>query len=225
MLLGAGGHAREVAELARACRRAGSLDADLAGYVVDPQFAAAGTLVDGLPILGDLDWLSSQDREGLLLFCAVGAPSLRWRLVERVRHTGLRFATLLHPTATRCDDLEIGEGTMVAAGATLSVAVRLGEHCVVNSGATVAHDGVLDDFATLSPGAHLGGACRLGSGSFVGLGAAVIHRREIGAWSIVGAGATVIEDVPPDATVVGTPARRVSRRPQGWQHAPGHEPV
>ena len=58
------------------------------------------------------------------------------------------------------------------------------------------------------------------SGGITGFPASstVIPGRVVGEWTIVGAGAVVIDDVAPNATVVGVPARVVGERPAGWQH-------
>lgn len=166
----------------------------------------------GLRIIGDLGAL----RDDLLLAThdvIIGGGSARFRreLSREVLASGGALATVRHPAATVSRLAEVGAGSFVAAAAVVGVHAVVGVACMVNAGATVDHDCVLGDGTSLSPGAHLAGFVRCGEDAFVGVGAAVAPGVSIGAGATVGAGAVVIRDVPPGATVVGNPARALSR--------------
>jgi sugar O-acyltransferase (sialic acid O-acetyltransferase NeuD family) len=219
VLLGAGDHAREVAQVAAECIAAGAVRYELAGYLVPPEYGVSGTVIDGLPILGDLSWLDG--RAGTVeTICAVGSTPLRLRFSTACRRYGVRSATLVHPTSLVGPTVVLGEGVVVHAGCIATQRIHIGDHTHVNVGCTVSHGGVLGDHVMLSPGVHLGGNVTIESGCFVGIGVSVIPRRRIGRWSTIGAGCTVIEDVPPDATVVGVPGRTIKIRTAGWHEAP-----
>ena len=213
VILGAGGMGQEVADIVRA---AASDDTRyrLIGFVDDDR-ALHGLEVLGLPVLGDLRWLSGR-RAALAM--GVGAPAARRRPGPRRKRSGpsrrRHWSTL---TAYVGLGVELGEGTVVGAHATMTADVVVGRFGIVNVGATVSHNARLGDFATVAPGAHLAGHVHLGEGADVGIGASVTQGNTIGAWSIVGAGTVVIGDVEADTTVVGCPARVVDRRPAGWQ--------
>ena len=222
-ILGAGGHAREMLAALRAGGRGGGDDCDVVGFLVDPGYAAAGSAVDSLPVLGDLGWLGTADAAGVELLCGIGSPAARWRMVGRARDHGARFASLVHPAAVCAEPWAIAEGVYLAAGCVVSVGVRLGAHAHLDSGCTVAHDVDVGEWASVAPGAHVAGGARLGSGCFVGLGANVLEGRAVGEWAIVGAGSTVTADVPANSTVVGAPARVVATREPGWQSLAGRQ--
>lgn len=59
---------------------------------------------------------------------------------------------------------------------------------------------------------------RLGNSVFVGAGAKIIGPVTLGDRCRIGANAVVVEDVAPDTTVVGIPARPVRRRPPSEAH-------
>ena len=86
--------------------------------------------------------------------------------------------------------LEIGSGSIIAPGCTLTTNIVIGRHVHINIGCTVSHDARIDDFATLSPGAHISGHVHIGSDVFIGTGACIINGSE-GAPLIIGAGAVV----------------------------------
>jgi sugar O-acyltransferase (sialic acid O-acetyltransferase NeuD family) len=219
VLLGAGDHAREVAQVATECFAAGASRYELAGYLVDPAYGAPGTVIDGLPILGDLSWLDG--RAGRVeTICAVGSTALRLRFSAACRRYGVRSATVVHPSALVGPTVVLGEGVVIHAGCIITQRIHIGDHTHVNVDCTIGHGGVLEDHVMLSPGVHLGGNVTIERGCFIGIGVSIIPRRRIGRWSTLGAGCAVIEDVPPDATVVGVPGRAIKIKPAGWHEAP-----
>ena len=216
VLLGAGDHARDVLAIAADCAAAGGFDYELLGCLVDAQYGVAGTVIDGLPILGEPSWLA--DHAGRVhAFCAVGASSLRLRFSRLCDRYGVRAATIVHPTAYIGPDVVLGEGVMVAARCVLTRRVTVGAHTQINVGCVLTHGNRLAELVTLSPGVLLAGNVTVDTGCFMGIGASVIQGRRIGAWSTVGAGCTVICDVPANATVVGVPGRTIETKTAGWQ--------
>jgi sugar O-acyltransferase (sialic acid O-acetyltransferase NeuD family) len=204
---------QEVADLVRAAASDGSRW-NLIGFV-DDDTSLHGLEVLGVPVLGDHRWLSGRHTAVAI---GVGSPAARRRAWAAVQSVGVVHApALVHPSAYIGLACELGAGTVVGTHATLTVDVVVGQFGIVNVGATVSHNARLDDFATVAPGAHLAGNVHIGEGADVGIGASVTQGNSVGAWSIVGAGAVVIDDVDPDTTVVGCPARVVDRRPAGWQ--------
>jgi sugar O-acyltransferase (sialic acid O-acetyltransferase NeuD family) len=214
VILGAGGFAREVLDIFEACNKVGQ-DYDVLGYVVESRYGSTGTVFNDKPILGDFDWLSRYAKE-VYAICAVGAPQLRLRLVRFAKERGLRFCSIIHPTAVLTRWVTIGEGVVITAGCVLTNQIHIGNHVHVNLDCTIGHDAVLDDFVTLAPGVHVSGKVALSTGCYIGTGSNIIDNVHIGEWSIVGAGSTIVKDVPANTTVVGVPGRVIKTRNSGW---------
>jgi len=214
VIIGAGGFGREVLDIFDARNRQEPVY-DVLGYIVEPQYAAPGTIVNDKPILGGFDWLE-QHVNDVLVICAVGAPEHRRRLVRCAKAIGSRFCSIVHPSAILTRWVELGEGVVIAAGCVLTNRIRVGDHVQVNMGCTIGHDAMLEDFVTLSPGVHVSGNVTLMEGCFIGSGANIIEKICVGAWSRVGAGSAIIEDVPANTTVVGVPGKVVRTREEGW---------
>jgi sugar O-acyltransferase (sialic acid O-acetyltransferase NeuD family) len=214
VIIGAGGHARDVLDVFEACN-ARAPQYEVLGFVVETAYFRPDTLVNGYPVLGDFQWLTEHSRE-VELVCAVGDTALRRRLTEQGLSLGARFCNVVHPSALLTPRVSISEGCVVSAGVIMTSRVRLGRHVHVNLASTLAHDVVVDDYATIAPGVRLSGNVHVGEGANVGTGATVIEKIHVGRWSVVGAGATVVREVPANATVVGCPARVIKERSPGW---------
>lgn len=204
ILYGASELGRDVASMGPALRAAGG--PELRGFVDDRTAVHGGTVL-GLPVLGGGDWLDGPGGADVDVVITIGDPRVRRRIAERLHAKGVRFATLVHPTAVLTPWVEVGEGSIVMAGCTFTADVRVGRHVVLNPNCTLAHDVVVGDYAYLSPSCDLAGHAVVEEGCHLGTGAVVIPSRRVGARAVLGAGAVVTRDVPPDVTAVGVPAR------------------
>jgi sugar O-acyltransferase (sialic acid O-acetyltransferase NeuD family) len=214
VILGAGGFAREVLDVFEACNAAGQ-DFEVQGYIVEPPYGSPGTMVNDKPILGGFDWLE-QHADQIQAICAVGDPALRFRFIRQAKQSGVRFCSVIHPTAVLTRWVTIGEDVVITAGCILTNQIRIGNHVHVNLDCTIGHDAVLDDFVTLAPGVHVSGKVVMTTGCYVGTGANINGKIHIGEWSIIGAGSTIVKDVPPNTTVVGVPGQVIKTREPGW---------
>ena len=117
----------------------------------------------------------------------------RWISQKSVRRTGIE----IHPGAT------IGKGLFIDHGA----------------GVVIGETAILGDNVTLFQGVTLGGNGKekgkrhptLGDNVMVSAGAKILGSFTIGENSKIGAGSVVLQEVPPNATVVGVPGRIVKR--------------
>lgn len=136
---------------------------------------------------------------------AIGDNKTRKEVVDNF--SGSFNRGLSHATAVVDRTVEIGEGTVIMANASVNADTIISKHCILNTGCIVEHDCVLENFVHISPGAVLAGGVKIGEGSHIGIGALVIPGKKIGKWCTIGAGAVIIEDVPDYATVVGNPGK------------------
>ncbi|BAL22704.1 acetyltransferase [Azoarcus sp. KH32C] len=215
VIYGAGGFGREVLQVVRDINGARPGTWDVVGFALDEQFVSA-SLVQGLPVVGSVDWLARNPQVEVVI--AIGAPAARCRIARRIaQEVGNRFATLVHPRAWLGQNVQVGEGSVICAGALVTTDISIASHVHVNIGATIGHDAILGDFVTLNPSVNVSGNVHLAEGVEVGTGSVLLPKVIVGEWAIVGAGAVVTREVPADATVVGAPARVIKTRSHGWQ--------
>ena len=212
-IFGAGGLGRELLQVMRDIAASG-LPCEPVSFIVDPGLDAPASL-HGVPVARDAVAMLRAD-PGLRMVVALGDPAAREAVVARITaSTGPRFATLLHPRAWIGDTVEVGEGSMIFGFASATTDIRIGRHVLVNPACAIAHDCVLEDFATLAPGVMLAGGAWLEAGCNLGTGAKVLPRQRIGRGAVVGGGALVRAAVAAGATVVGVPARDLARPTKG----------
>ncbi|MFI5494854.1 NeuD/PglB/VioB family sugar acetyltransferase [Actinoplanes sp. NPDC051859] len=198
VVLGASGHAREVAWIA-------GTDPALAliGFI-----GPAGETGKPLPAprLGDDSWFTeAPDEVGFLI--GIGDGRVRRRLAGAAEVSARSAPAVAHPNAVIGSDTSRKPGSIIWPGAVLTTGISVGSHAHVSTNVAVGHDVVIGDFATLLPGCTVGGFTEIGEAAVIGAGASVLEGKRIGAGAVVGAGALVRTDVPPNTTVVGVPAR------------------
>ena len=210
VILGAGGLGREVHDIVEAMNAAGS-DWTFLGFV-DADPAHRELLAERGPLLGGDEVLAGLPG-GTRFVVGIGENAARRRVATVAEEAGLVAAVLQHPRAiVGPRQVEIGGGTIIAAGAAITTNVIIGRHGRVDQNATVAHDARLGDFVALSPGANISGSVVLGNGVLVGTNASVIQGVTVGDDAVIGAGAVVVRDVAAGETVAGVPAVPLGRR-------------
>lgn len=151
--------------------------------------------------------LLNETPENRQVVIAIGDNETRLKLAKKFEELRFKFATLLHPTIVLGSDVKVGVGTVAMANTVINTASRIGNHCILNTGSTVDHHCKLEHGVHLAPGVNIAGGVSIGKAAFLGTGSGVIPNRKIGTYAIVGAGSIVINDVEPNVTVVGVPAR------------------
>lgn len=196
VIVGAGGHGRELFDATRASLR-------VRGFVDDSTDSAERVARLGVPLLGDLTWLEENPGRYAL---GIGTSHVRRELAARLDTAGCSAMGVVHPGATIGPDVRLGHAVVIYDRCTVTTNVEIGQHAHLNVGCAVQHDSVIGEFVQLSPGVFINGDCVIGDDVFLGTGAIVTRGFTVGAGARVGAGAVVLSDVAPGETVVGTPA-------------------
>jgi sugar O-acyltransferase (sialic acid O-acetyltransferase NeuD family) len=210
VILGAGGHAREVYwyALSRGYNQIVFVD-ETAGADSTLKWAAASYRVIN-------DWRAFEAEKALSTFrcfvAAVGEPALKRRLVGRALEHGLRPApTIIHDDAAVYGaDCTVGAGGVIAPGCRLTTNIRVGDFVTLGINCAIGHDAVIGDYATCNPGCLVSGHVIVGAGTLIGAGACVREKLTIADNVTVGAQSCVVKDIDHEGVVVaGVPAKRL----------------
>lgn len=201
MIIGAGGHGKVVADIARlnGYKEILFLDDDLSRKT-NGRYQVVGTG-------NDID----RYKEKYDFFVAVGDNDIREKITVKLSEMNIEQPILIHPSATVDETVKIGEGTVIMANAVINADSKIGRGCIINTSATVDHDCIIDDYVHISPGVHIAGTVQIGRKTWIGAGSTVINNVTICEKCIVGAGSVVIKDIAEYGTYVGLPARKVIR--------------
>ena len=168
---------------------------------------------ESLPVLGGRGKLSELRGNNIHnIAFAMGNAELRESLLKEALVCGLTPINAIHPRAVIAEEVRMGIGIWIAAGAVINPGVTIGDGVVINTGATIDHDCILSDYCDISPGCHLSGRTTVGRYAFLGTGAVTLPDVVIEERAVVGAGAVVLKYVPAGKTVVGVPARVLRRK-------------
>lgn len=138
---------------------------------------------------------------------AVGEPSARETLFDKVKSAGFSLATLIDPTALISPSAEIGEGTIVCEFVSVHCNVIIGNNCVIQPYCDIGHDIIVGGSSVFSPHFAPGGHSVFGNKVYCGMASSAKEGLTFGDNAVVAMGAAVFRDVPENCVVVGNPAR------------------
>ncbi|MFB6373219.1 MAG: acetyltransferase [Bradymonadaceae bacterium] len=205
VIVGAGGHARALVDVARL------RGISICGFV-DADPPPTGEYL-GYPVFGTDEKLSELYESGVeRAVVGVGmnrGGTFRRQLSEMCRGIGFELVDLVHPSSCISEEAEVGAESQTLARAVINPGAGVGPGVIVNTGAIVEHDAEVGAYSHIATGAQLGGEVCVGAGTCIGLGASVLPGVTVGSEASVGAGAVVVDDVADGETVVGNPARSI----------------
>lgn len=204
-IYGAGGLGREILAMVKTLS-----EWTPAGFIDDS--TPKDSLVKGVPVIGGREVLQVLKGE-VNVVLAVGDPVAKCDIIKAISGSSIVFPILIHPLAV-LEDLEsitVGEGSIITAGCVLTTDINIGKHVLLNLNATVGHDAHIGNYSSVMPGVNIAGEVIIGDCVLIGSGTNVMNRMVISDRSRVGMGAVVTRSVAPGSTVVGVPARPLTR--------------
>ena len=181
---------------------------DIIGFV-DNDKKLIGTNINGIPVLGDDDWLLKYPEPVAVLVC-IGNPSLKKRIVERLKGSSLiSFPSMISNDVAYSETVIIGEGCTICRACVLTVNLTIGDFVLINLNCTIGHDDRIGNYVNINPGVNISGNVIIEDCVEIGVGSQIIPGKKIGSGTIIGAGSVVVSDIPANCTAVGVPAKPI----------------
>ena len=146
---------------------------------------------------------------------AIGEPKTKKRIYERLISNNCCLGNVISPESQVSPYCTIGKGIVIKRGAIISADAVIGDNTTIQSYACIGHDAIIGKHCQISTHVDIGGQTIVGDCVFVGLNAPVREMLTIGDQAIISAGAVVLKNVDANVTVMGNPARVISRNDDG----------
>lgn len=194
-IYGAGGHGRVVLNAMQVA------DMICEGFIDDRPISTCADL--------NVSLLSSIEMNKVSLHLAIGDCKTRELIAISLENSN--FYSVIHSAAIISKTAQIGLGSFFAARSIVAPDAKIGHHCIINHAAVVDHDCAVGDYCHIAPLCSLGGGVKVGKGVLIGAGAVVLPGLTIEDYAVIGAGAVVTKNVAAGMTVVGNPAKILSK--------------
>lgn len=178
---------------------------NIVGFVDDNE-AIQGTEINGYKVVGNIEWLKSQE---LNVVSAIGNPIIKKKVMDRLKGSKNVYPVLIHPSVIYSDKVIFGEGSIICAGNIITVNIEIGKHVIINLDCTIGHDAILGDYTTVLPSVNISGFVKTEECVSIGTGSAIIQGVSVGRNTVIGAGSVVVKDLPKNCTAVGSPAKPI----------------
>ena len=196
IIIGGGGHAKSVADLAQ------KNGYNVIGFLDDNDAVTQMLSVKRLGNVADCEKFA--DKASFVI--GIGNNKIRQKIYDSYK---LNYVTLVHPSSVIACEVVLEEGVVVLAGAIINADTKIGKQSIINTGAVVEHDCVIGDFAMIAPHATVCGFSKIGNNCWLGAGSVVNNVINICDNTTVGSGGVVVKNIEEAGTYVGVPARKI----------------
>jgi len=199
IIIGAGGHARVVADILFLLKK------DVIGFT--DAYIKPGIDSYGNKILGSDSVINSYSSEEINLVNGIGAMPLtktRWEIAEKYRELGYSFLTIVHPSAVISNKVALKEGVQIMASAVIQTGVSIGKDSIINTGSIIDHDCSISEKCHIAPGVVCSGCVDIKNRAHLGTGTIVKENISIGMNALIAAGSVVYKDIPDNTKLIQT---------------------
>ena len=160
IILGAGGHGKVVADLAKQT-----------GKYKEVFFLDDNSL--GAEVIGKCSQYLEFQSADTEMYPAFGNNTARVQWENKLLEAGISLAKIIHPLAYVSPLTEVASGCVVMPYAVVNTGTKIKKACIINIGSMVDHDCILEEGCHLAPGAIVKGENHLPEGTKVDSGEVV----------------------------------------------------
>lgn len=149
------------------------------------------------------------DPEKYEVVIAIGNPSLRQNMIEKLPPNTKFFTHIHHSVILLDNNILIGEGSVICAGCILTTNIKLGKHTHLNLNTTIGHDCSIGDFFTTAPGVSVSGNNNINDRVYIGTRSSTKEKINICSDVTIGLNSGVVKNIDEPGVYVGTPSIKI----------------
>ncbi len=144
----------------------------------------------------------------------IGNPVIRLKMANKFSDLGGELCSIISSKAViGSRNVNLASGLNIMHGVIITNDITIGKGTLINANTTIHHNVRIGEYCEISPLCSLTGGVTVGDFSFIGSGVTVIPKVKIGNNCNIGAGSTVINDIPDNSLAVGVPAKVIKKLP------------
>ena len=189
-------------------------DVEVVGFTVDRAYLGE-TEFHGLPVVPFeevTEHFRPADHRSVVAISFQGINRPREAKFQAFADLGYRPYTYVSSRATVWPGADIGAGSFIMEDNTIQPFTRVGRNVVMWSGNHLGHHSAIEDHCFIASHVVVSGAVTVGTRTFIGVNATIRDNIVVGSDNVIGMGAMVVRSTPPEAVVVGQPARLLEKK-------------
>ena len=181
---------------------------DVVGFVDD--FVLEGTVINGIPVLGNLGNLDNLYKKKSFDFLMLGIGYKHMEIRKKLYNNLSKiypFGKVIHSSSYIACNVLIGTGVFVLPGCTIDSGVKIGNNVLLNTAVVIAHDSEIEEHCFISPAVSIAGKTKVCKCCVIGINSTIIDNIIIASNIQIGGGAVVIDNLYKKGLYVGVPAK------------------
>lgn len=175
---------------------------------IDDNKDLIGQRINGIEVLGNNEYLSTQVDKNISVFAPIGNNEIRVSILKKLKQEGFKTPNFIHPKTVIDNSVQIGEAVYILPATNIMPLTIIKNYVMISMGVNIAHHNIIEDGCFFSQGTNIGASVTIKSLAFLSISSTVMTGvKIIGENSLIGAGTVVIKDVPQNAIVAGVPAK------------------
>lgn len=214
LIFGSGGISKETYHIIEQINNQNKVKVyDFLGFVEDSETKIGDEVLNGYKVVSSdsnlLEYAKNFSTLGVVI--PIGNPKIKAIIYNKIKYiNNLVYPNIIHPNVNfDYNMVSLGYGNIIAAGASLTCNINIGNFNLINLNSTIGHDTKIGDFNVINPLTAISGSVCIKDLCLIGTGAKILQEITINKNVTVGAGAVVVKDVEEFNTVVGVPAKKI----------------
>ncbi|AMO56415.1 acetyltransferase [Endozoicomonas montiporae] len=212
-IYGASGFGREVMPIAQEYIHKEGIETGKLFFIDDN---LTERFINGVKVVSYDEFINLPDKEKFVSL-AIADRYIRRELLSKIEKDNVHPWDLCYHNVVKLCDVSIDAGSLLCPFVTLTSNIKVGKQFHANIYSYVGHDCIIGDFVTFAPSVKCNGNVVIKDNVYIGTGAIIKQGKPgrpiiIGEGAVVGMGAVVTKNVPAGVTVIGNPAKPLSRR-------------